>query len=161
MEARDFNESLKTLEVIKLPTTSSAIILPDVMVAEIIQPRHSELTSDGPDWLVGHCRWRGHSIPMICFEAMNQANYVTPSEVLYVAVINSLSKHGYLPYYGIVLSELPSASTIERRTVTVHDGRARGRAETLSVLLEGESAGIPNINWIEQHLLGYILHYNK
>ncbi|MBT6579099.1 MAG: hypothetical protein HOO01_02420, partial [Cellvibrionales bacterium] len=38
------------------------------------------------------------------------------------------------------------------------EGRPRGRAEAMSVSMSDLMAGIPNIEWVEQHLLAYILH---
>ena len=84
MEALHFDESLTALDVIKLPMTTDGLIVPEVMVAEIYQPRGLEVKEAGPDWLAGHCHWRGHTIPIISFEAMNQANCAAPKDVGYI-----------------------------------------------------------------------------
>jgi len=159
MHASKFDEATKKMDVIALPLQTDFLLVPDVMVAEIYEPRQISYISDGPNWLIGEINWRGSNMPLVCFEAMNSADAQRPETVQRVAVIASVSKHGYLPYYALALAADPTVKTIGRRSLTVHDGRARGRAETLSVECEGVAAGIPNINWIEQHLLGYILHH--
>jgi len=159
MEALQIDKNAKTLDVIALPLQTDCLLMPDIMVFEICEPRQLELKADGPEWLLGNMYWRGRWVPIISFEVMNEADFSAPTSVQRVAVIASLSKHGHLPYYAIVLSGEPSMKRFSRRCLVVHEGRARGRAETLSVEFDNNSAGIPNINWVEQHLLGYILHY--
>jgi chemosensory pili system protein ChpC len=159
MYALKLDQADKKMDVIALPLEADFLLVPDVMVAEICEPRQLKFITDGPNWLMGEINWRGRSMPLVCFEAMNSADARRPDKVQRVAVIASVSKHGYLPYYALVLAADPTVKTIGRRSLAVHEGRPRGRAESLSVECDGIAAGIPNINWIEQHLLGYILHH--
>ena len=39
-----------------------------------------------------------------------------------------------------------------------NDLRPRGRAEAMSIKIDDAEGGIPNIEWIEQHLLAYTLN---
>ncbi|MDG1541645.1 MAG: hypothetical protein P8Q39_02250, partial [Candidatus Thalassarchaeaceae archaeon] len=64
----------------------------------------------------------------------------------------------HLPYYAVVISGTPSLHEIADDELSLCTGRPRGRAESMSVAVDELVAGVPNIEWVEQHLLAYILH---
>lgn len=145
------------MSVMLLPLSTDAMLVPDIMVVEVCGVDNLEFAEDAPEWFVGSKYWRGYKIPVICFEALNGAMPVDPAHIQRLAIIKSTVEHGYLPYYGMVLAEDPSIHAVSGESVIQEEGRPRGRAEALSVSLDGKTAGIPNTEWIESHLLTYLL----
>lgn len=145
------------LLVMLLPLNTDAMLVPDVMVVEVCAANEVQLEDDSPEWFVGYQHWRGYKVPVISFEALNGAMRVDPSQISRIAIVKSTVEHGYLPYYGLVISDTPVVYEVAGNTVLIEEGRPRGRAEALSVSLEGRTAGIPNTEWIESHLLTYLL----
>lgn len=145
------------LPVMLLPLNTDAMLVPDIMVMEICAAGSMQLAVDAPDWFVGYRQWRGYKVPVISFEALNGAMPVDPSRLSKLAIIKSTVEHDYLPYYALVISDTPAVFEISGDSVMLEEGRPRGRAEVQSVALEGRTAGIPNTEWIESHLLTYLL----
>jgi len=157
MEAHVSSLNGHNLPVMLLPLNTDAMLVPDVMVVEVCVAKEVQIEDDSPEWFVGYQSWRGYKVPVISFEALNGAMRVDPSQISRIAIIKSTVEHGYLPYYGLVISGAPVCYEVGGNTVLVEEGRPRGRAEALSVSLEGKTAGIPNTEWIESHLLTYLL----
>jgi len=145
------------LPVMLLPLNTDAMLVPDIMVVEICGSDGMQMAVETPDWFVGYKHWRGYKVPIISFEALNGAMPVDPAQIDKLAIIKSTVEHGYLPYYALVISDTPVVYEISGESVILEEGRPRGRAEVLSVALEGRTAGIPNTEWIENHLLTYLL----
>ncbi len=146
------------LPVMMLPLVTDNMLVPDIMVVEVCQQLPVQTVEDSPEWFAGYIQWRNYKIPLISFETLNGAMALDVSRIDKIAVIKSTAEHGYLPYYAVAISASPSIHEIVGESVLPEEGRPRGRAELLSVALEGKTAGIPNTEWIESHLLTYILH---
>ena len=145
------------LPVMLLPLNTDAMLVPDIMVVEVCDAADVQMAEQSPEWFVGSKYWRGYKIPVISFEALNGAMQLDSSQISKLVIIKSTVEHGYLPYYGMVIADKPIMSEVSGDSVMLEEGRPRGRAEALSVSLEGKTAGIPNTEWIESHLLTYLL----
>ncbi|NNL56271.1 MAG: chemotaxis protein CheW [Pseudomonadales bacterium] len=158
MEALQTENSQFNLAVMLLPLQTDNLLLPDVMIAEICEPGQVEVKADSPEWFVGYIQWRGQTVPLISFEALNGAMATEADLVRHVAVVESTLGHGHLPYYAVVLNGRPTILDVNDDQIRAYEGRPRGRAEAISVILDQKTAGIPNVDWVEQHLQTYILH---
>ena len=158
MEALHTQQAQANLAVMLLPLQTDHLLLPDVMVAEICEPGSIAVKAESPEWFVGHFQWRGQTVPLISFEALNGAIAIAAELVQYVAVVESTLGHGHLPYYAVVINGRPSILDVSDDQIRAYEGRPRGRAEVVSVILDQKTAGIPNVDWVEQHLQTYILH---
>ena len=158
MEALRTEQPIANLAVMLLPLQTDNLLLPDVMIAEICEPGRIEVKAESPEWFVGQIQWRGQTVPLISFEAMNGAMAIAADLVQYVAVVESTLGHGHLPYYAVVISGRPTILDVSDDQIRPYEGRPRGRAEAISVILDQKTAGIPNVDWVEQHLQTYILH---
>lgn len=146
------------IEVMLLPLQTDNLLLPDAMVAEVCAATAISEKDSSPDWFVGYVQWRGQTLPLISFEALNGAMPIAAADVQQYAVLESTLGHGHLPHYAVVLSGRPTILDVGDDQVRVYEGRPRGRAEALSVIVEQKTAGIPNVDWVEQHLQTFILH---
>ncbi len=150
--------SSPTISAIYLPLQVDGLLLPDATVVEIFRAGKILIQADSPEWHVGTIVWRGLTLPLVSFEALNGAGLIEAEAVTRVAIINGTAEHGHLPYYAIVISDTPTMMEIYDEDIEIHEGRPRGRAEALSVAVADLTAGIPNMGWVEQHLLAYTLN---
>ena len=141
-----------------LPLQMDGMLLPDTSVVEVLAVQNIIETSGSPEWYIGSISWRGMQLPLVCFESLNGAMTVQPEQVERVAIVRGTADHGHLPYYALVICGKPELFMIAEEDIEVHEGRPRGRAEAMSVAVMDRTAGIPNIEWVEQHLLAYTLH---
>ncbi len=148
----------KPVRAMYLPLQMDGMLLPDVSVVEVMPVQEIAETSGSPEWYIGSIAWRGMQLPLICFESLNGAMTVSAESVERVAIVRGTADHGHLPYYALVICGKPQLFTLSEEDIEVHEGRPRGRAEAMSVAVLDQTAGIPNIEWVEQHLLAYTLH---
>lgn len=158
MHELKYELTLSPFTAMYLPLQIDGLLLPDVTVVEILKV--SKITSHikSPEWFIGSIQWRGDTLPLISFESLNGAATVDPENISQIAIINGTADHSHLPYYAVVISNTPSLHEIVSDELTICKGRPRGRAEAMSVTINDLVAGVPNIEWVEQHLLAYILH---
>ena len=148
----------KPVRAMFLPLQMDGMLLPDVSVIEVLSVQQITEASGSPEWYIGAISWRGMQLPLICFESLNGAMTVSAESVERVAIVRGTADHGHLPYYALVICGVPQLFTLSEEDIEVHEGRPRGRAEAMSVAVLDQTAGIPNIEWVEQHLLAYTLH---
>lgn len=159
MQALGYDLTSPTLNSIYLPLQMDGLLLPDISVVEVIKPKKIESELKSPEWFIGNLDWRGIKLPLISFESLNGASTVGAENVKRVAVINGTVDQSHLPYYAVVVSDTPSLHEVKDEDhIKLYEGRPRGRAEAMSVTVDDLVAGVPNIDWVEQHLLAYILH---
>lgn len=154
----DFMSS--NIPLMYLPLTVDGLLMPDVAIVAVSSRDQVKRKDDGPEWLIGNINWRGSTIPVIDFDILNGHS---PSEDMgrridKVVIVASTADHGHLPYYAISISESPQMLFASDDEIHLHEARPRGRAEAMSVSVKQFTGGIPNVAWIEQHLLACILH---
>ena len=156
------NNSLVTIPIntLYLPLQMDGLLVPDITVAEIFCPECIAEKHASPDWFIGTINWRGRVIPLVSFDSLNGATTIAADQVERVAVLNGLADHGHLPYYAIALNGQAEFMSVTDDDLEIHEGRPRGRAEAMSIAVKAKTGGIPNIEWVEQHLLAYTLHTN-
>ncbi|MGB5324922.1 MAG: chemotaxis protein CheW [Pseudomonadales bacterium] len=158
MQALPNDDNASNLELMLLPLMTDHLLVPDAIVIEIFDAGEVTVKAGSPEWFVGSVQWRGQTVPVISFEALNGAMAIAADKVRQVAVLESTLGHGHLPNYAVVLNGRPSILDVSDDQVRIYEGRPRGRAEAISVIVDQKSAGIPNVDWVEQHLQTYILH---
>ena len=158
MQKSHYEISSSSFTAMYLPLQMDGLLLPDVTVVEILKIKNISPLLKTPEWLIGTVSWRGEALPLISFESLNGAATVDPKTITRVAIINGTADNSHLPYYAVVISDTPSLHEISEGDIEMCVGRPRGRAEAMSVSVNDLVAGVPNIEWVEQHLLAYILH---
>lgn len=158
MHELKYEMNLLPFTAMYLPLQMDGLLVPDVTVVEILRVDKIASQIKSPEWFIGSIQWRGYELPLISFESLNGAATVNPENISRVAIINGIADQSHLPYYAVVISNTPSLHEIVGDDLTLCEGRPRGRAEAMSVTINDLVAGVPNIEWVEQHLLAYILH---
>jgi len=158
MQELKYELNLSPFTAMYLPLQMDGLLLPDITVVEILKVSKISPLLKSPEWLIGNISWRGIELPLISFESLNGAASLDPKTISRIAIINGTADNSHLPYYAIVISDTPSLHIIADGDIEMCQGRPRGRAEAMSVTVNELMAGVPNIEWVEQHLLAYILH---
>ncbi|MBR9805321.1 hypothetical protein GYB62_02270 [bacterium] len=141
-----------------MPLVGSYMLMPDVSVTEIARLGKIVVPSQSPEWFLGTIVWRGQEVPVVSFEALNGSLAPEVSEDSLVAVMSGMADNGHLPYYGVLIQGSPRVVDASDAVLQTNDLRPRGRAEAMSIKIDDAEGGIPNIEWIEQHLLAYTLN---
>ncbi len=150
---RQLMDGNKTVDLITmlLPVGGKNLLLPNVSVAEIIQLGDLATADDMPTWLVGTCCWRGTRIPVLAFDAINEEQALESEYGFHAAVINGALEG--LPFYAIATKSPPRMIRINDREIVENADTEVGPAELMTVDACGETATIPNLEYIEEQLL--------
>ncbi len=145
--------AVNELATLLIPVNGKQLVLPNVTVAEIIPYSEPELQGDVPNWYLGTFSWRNIKVPLISFEAINEEPFVSQSEDRRIAVLNGLIDSQRLPFCGIVTEGVPRLMRVLPDEVATDDDMVAGPSELSRVLVSGERAVIPDVDFIQQEVL--------
>lgn len=144
------------LSILLIPVNGKQLILPNVSVAEIVSYSEPQKGEDGPAWLKGWVDWRSQAVPLLSFEEINQEAMTANSKIRRIAILNGIIDSNKLPFCAIISDGVPRAMRIRPREIASLDDDDKGIAELTSVVVNGEHAVIPNMDWLQQQLIAVL-----
>lgn len=138
-----------------IPTTEKLLLLPNVTVAEILRYQNVTTPDDMPNWYLGQMEWRGHQLPLVSFEALNEEVIQAGGTRQNIAVLNGVSNSQRLPYWALVTQGPPRLMRISPDEIAERNQEQQkiGPAERMLVSTNGELASIPDLEYIESSIL--------
>jgi chemosensory pili system protein ChpC len=103
-----------SIRCMQLPLVNMSLLLPNSTVAEIIGYVEPEAGTQGFDWYNGKVSWRGVMVPVISLEKMCQSEFLEPGPRTRIAVVYNLNGDPGMPYFGIILQDIPRAYLAEK-----------------------------------------------
>jgi len=139
------------LNALLLPLAGSTLLLPNATVAEVIRYQGKPKSVDNaPDWLLGWMDWRGLTLPLISFEALEGEPLPPPSEQ--IAVLNVTSEQARLKFCALLLQGFPRPLQVDEQLP--RNDEPLSPLELCAVSLpNGKTGKIPNLPALEQKLL--------
>lgn len=149
------SDNSQILPCVMIPMTDRQLLLPNVSIAEVIDYAGAEAQADAPDWLIGRLNWRGLELPVISYDAANGGQVGKPDGSRgRIAVLNTIGQyHDQLPFIALVTQGIPSQARLAEDQITPVEGQA-GPADLMVVDVEGHTAYIPNLEYLEALALG-------
>jgi len=138
-----------------IPVAGKTLLLPNVSLAEILEFSEPVPQPDVPTWYLGNILWRTLQIPLISFESVNEQAFSNRPSNAKIAILNGLVDNPRLPFWGIVTQGTPRQMRISPQEIVKDESDNRGPAEFMSVVVNGEAARIPDLDYIEKQLLVY------
>lgn len=145
--------AVSELATLLLPVNGKQLVLPNVTVAEIIPYEVVQPVEDMPEWYLGMLSWRNQQIPLVSFDAMNGDSFSDHSSDQRIAVINSIVDDEQMPFFGVVTEGVPRLMRVMADEMSTDSGEQPGPAEVSRVMISGERAAIPDIDYIQQEIL--------
>jgi chemosensory pili system protein ChpC len=149
------NNDVQDLSTLLIPVAGKTLLLPNVSVAEILEYTEPVPQPDVPTWYLGNINWRTLQIPLISFEAVNEQAFANRTANAKIAILNGIVDNPRLPFWGIVTQGTPRQMRITAQEIVRDDSDYGGPAQFMSVLVNGEAARIPDLDFIERQLLAY------
>lgn len=149
------------LSILLIPVNGKQLILPNVSVAEIVSYSEPKKRQEGPAWLKGWVDWRSQTVPLFSFEEINQETIPAKrgaenSTIRRIAILNGIIDSNKLPFCAMISDGVPRAMRIRPREIASLDADDKGIAELASVVVNGEHAVIPNMDWLQQQLIAVL-----
>jgi len=143
------------LSCVIIPLQGQQLLLPNVSVAEILPWRRVKALADGPDWCLGMLGWRGESVPVLRYEALNGSNGGERRAGRCMVVMNRARVADGIPFYALAAEGLPRLVQLQQDDLS-NEQRRLGPAEAVAVKVGTELAIIPNLEFIEQQVLSLV-----
>lgn len=145
--------TISELATLLIPVNGKQLVLPNVAVAEIIPFIAPEAVDDVPNWFLGHFVWRKIRVPLVSFEAINDEPFLGNIRSRRIAVLNGIVGNTEIPFCGLVTQGVPRLMRVLPDEVAVDEEAIVGPAEICRVLVSGERAAVPDVDFIQQQVL--------
>lgn len=149
------NNDVQDVSTLLIPVEGKTLLLPNVSVAEILDYNDPARVSDVPTWYLGNIEWRTLQVPLISFEAVNEQPFSQRAHSAKIAIMNGIVDNPRMPFWGIVTQGTPRQMRITAEEIVKDENVLNGPAELMSVIVNGEAARIPDLDFIEKQLLAY------
>ena len=128
------------------PLTSGNILLPNSVVAEILEYTNPEPFKKAPVWLLGELEWHGWQVPVISFlQVINKRSQDAVTKKSRILIIKTLGYSTQLNYIGLLIQGLPKIKTVSKETLVEDKKAVKSRSVFSRVEVDEEQALIPEI----------------
>ena len=144
------NENTDTLSCVMIPMNGRQLLLPNVSIAEVVDYASTETPAGAPEWLAGTLDWRGLNLPVISYDAANGGEVTKPGGNRgRIVVLNTIGDHhDRVPFMALVTQGIPSQARLTDDQIKRIEGDT-GSADLMQVDVEGETAFIPDLGFLE------------
>jgi chemosensory pili system protein ChpC len=147
---------INQIATLLIPVNGRIMLLPNVTVAEIIPFQQLLPEEHRPDWWLGALPWRNRFVPIISFPAINGEPQTSLPSNRRLAIFNNVTGDERLEFCGIVTDDLPRLMRVMSDEMIVDEEELAGPAEIARVIVNGEKASIPNVEFIQEMVLRYL-----
>lgn len=138
-----------------IPVQNKNLLVPNVVVAEVIELQDL-IPADGlPEWCSGYTEWRGERLPVVNFEVINNQSRGVDADTSRLAVFNAVSGASSNLFFGVVIQSIPRMLKLTEADVREDKQAQVGQAEKMSVVTQLGKAVIPDLDYVES-LLGQL-----
>lgn len=144
------NNNSQFLSCVMIPMADRQLLLPNVSIAEVVDAAFSDPGAGRPDWVVGYLDWRGLQLAVISYDAANGGTLAVPGTSRgRIVVLNTIGgRHNKSPFMALLAGGIPSQARLTGEQIRSMEGKP-GPADLMQVEVEGESAWIPNLEYLE------------
>ena len=89
-----------------------SLLLPNTMVAEVIDYKPAEATGHMPAWMIGMLSWRGRNVPVISFERLLGRDIARHNRERRYVVCNTLSGNPRVPFVALEVQGIPHLTMV-------------------------------------------------
>lgn len=129
------------------------LLVPNTLVAEVIDFRPVDEAAHLPDWVTGMVPWRGRSVPLISFERMIGLSPAGAQQERRYVIFNTLSGNAKIPFIAISTVAIPHLAMVDQKQLDYDSETTQKEPAILAGLrYNSESVIVPNLDAIEKML---------
>ena len=138
-----------------IPISGGCLVLPNTAVAEVINYSEPTPVAEGPEWLLGLLSWRERDVPLLSFEVLSGQPKPAFQARARIVVLNALGGNPDLNFFAVLVQGIPQLANIDESRIAAMDyAPEAGSVIASRVVVDGVTAEIPDLDAIEQRLLG-------
>ncbi|MGD8589687.1 MAG: chemotaxis protein CheW [Chromatiales bacterium] len=136
-----------------IPLATSRLLLPNAVVAEVMDYQTPVPRERMPDWYLGDLVWRGTSVPMVSIEGMLGGSVAVPGVRSRTLVLNTLNGNKKLSHIGLITQALPTLVRVNLDNLEPSKIRNDlGTLINLPVTVNNSLALIPDLDELERQV---------
>ncbi len=106
------------IKCVILKINGDELLMPNASVAEIVPIKNIINVANKPGWMLGYLDWRGHSVPLISFEAMGDVRMPSlATGNVKAAILFSIGEDSKFPYLSILMQDAPKNINVKEEDV--------------------------------------------
>ncbi|RCX30344.1 chemosensory pili system protein ChpC [Thioalbus denitrificans] len=138
-----------------MPIGGGALLLPNILVAEVIGFSAPEPLADAPAWFAGRTEWRGLTVPLIRLETLLGVDAV-PGAGRRIAILNALEEQTDTPFLGIVLQGIPALVRVRAAELEEDPEEGRGGPVLRRLRYQGQPVVVPDLEALTASLQAHV-----
>lgn len=131
---------------------SLELLVPNTLVAEVIDARETVPGDELPDWVLGMLSWRGRKLPLLAFERLLGEPPSAASQARRCVIINTLNGNPRLPYFALALTRIPHLSLIGEEDLTYEPDEEAVEPVLAVLRYQTRRVLVPDVDVIERML---------
>jgi len=147
------------IKCVILKINDAELLMPKASVAEIVPLKNIINVANKPGWMLGYLDWRGHSVPLISFEAMG--NVRMPSLAtgdVKAAILYSIGEDAGFPFLSILVQGSPTAVSVRAGDLVSNKDEITHPAIEDRVIMADGTYSIMNIEKLESIVKKVMTH---
>ncbi|RDH82911.1 MAG: hypothetical protein DIZ80_11630 [endosymbiont of Galathealinum brachiosum] len=142
-----------------LKINGDELLMPNASVAEIIPIKNIINVANKPAWMLGYLDWRGHSVPLVSFEAMGEVRMPSlASGNVKAAVLFSIGEDSNFPFMSILMQDAPSIINVKEADVISNKEKINHPAVGDKVMMADGTYSIINLEKLESIVKEVMTH---
>ena len=106
------------IKCVILKINGDELLMPNASVAEIVPIKNIINVANKPNWMLGYLDWRGHSVPLISFEAMGNVRMPSlATGTVKAAILFSIGEDNDFPYLSILMQDAPTIVNVKAEDI--------------------------------------------
>ncbi len=137
-----------------LPLNNVSLLVPNTLIAEVIDYKATEAAGQTPEWLTGMLSWRGRNVPVISFERLTGRPTSLINEGRRYVVCNTVNPVSQVPFIALEVQGIPHLIMVKNEMLE-HDSKSHQAepAVLAHLRLNEESVLVPNMEVLEKMLV--------
>ena len=149
LSAEELNDL--TVRCLLLPLYNMNLLVPNTIVAEVIDNRQVESASQMPEWMSGMLPWRGRNIPVVSFAQLLGQNAVRRSDDTRYVICNTLNGNARVPFIALDVQGIPHFRLVTNEMLELDSEESEQEPAVLvSLRLNKERVIVPNLDVLEK-----------
>ena len=147
------------IKCVILKINGDELLMPNASVAEIIPIKNIINVANKPGWMLGYLDWRGHSVPLISFEAMGGVRMPSlATGNVKAAILFSIGEDSQFPYLSILVQDAPKVVSVKEDDLLSNMEEINHPAVEEKAMLGDESYSVINLEKLESIVKEVMTH---
>ena len=139
-----------------VPLSGAQLLLPNAMVAEVVNYQAPQPIDDVPGWLKGYVGWRGEIVPLVSVERLLGLAETAAGHRARIVVCTALERNARLSYVGLMARAIPRLIRVTSSNLAAVDGDTQVFGILARLTVDGEPAVMLDVDGLESELVNVL-----